>query len=91
MYRNGYSAVSCEDVFEHRSLPQALWISVTSTFRVWWATRQLNSDIMQERKELADLPDHILRDIGIGRAEANAESRRHDLPVDRVREMRIWE
>ncbi len=91
MYRNGYDVYFTDDRFQHRNLLQALWVSVVSTIRIWWATRELSSVIQQERKELADLPDHILSDIGIDRAAATAESRRYDLPLDRVRQMRVWE
>lgn len=91
MYRNGYDVYFTEDRFQHRNLLQALWVSVASTIRIWWATRELSSTIQQERKELAELPDHVLKDIGIDRSEATTESRRYDIPLDRLKQMRVWE
>lgn len=89
MYRNSDDTYFCINQLEQRSLLRALWVSVTSTISFWWVTRELSAEIKVERKELADLPDHILHDIGVSRAEASAESRRIDLPVDRVRGLRV--
>lgn len=43
-------------------------------------------EVKRERAVLAKLSDEELRDIGIHRADADAESRRHfhDLPADRL-------
>jgi len=43
-------------------------------------------EIMRERQVLAKLSDAELRDIGIHRADADAESRRafNDVPADRI-------
>ena len=44
---------------------------------------------MQERKELANLPDSALRDIGVERIAAINESNRkaNDLPLERLRDV----
>lgn len=34
-------------------------------------------DVVRQRRELINLDDRILKDIGINRAEANREGRRH--------------
>ena len=46
----------------------------------------LYAEVKRERETLAKLSDEALRDIGVHRAEADAESRRafHDLPADRA-------
>ena len=89
MVRNSYHAEFCSDRMPHRNLMVALGDSISKTVRIWWATRRLSADIMREREELAGLSDSLLRDIGIGRAEASAESNRSadDLPLDRLREV----
>ncbi|MEZ5449565.1 MAG: DUF1127 domain-containing protein [Thiolinea sp.] len=49
--------------------------------------RQLRNKVQAERRQLAELPEHLLNDIGISRGEALTESQRadHDLPAARVR------
>jgi len=46
----------------------------------------LYAEVKRERETLATLSDEVLRDIGVHRAEADAESRRafHDVPADRA-------
>jgi len=86
MDRNSYYNCFDNQGFYQRSLPLALWVSIASTIRIWWATQQLKSEIMREREELGELPDYLLRDIGIDRAAAVEESTRtaDDLPLSRV-------
>ncbi|MEZ5535323.1 MAG: DUF1127 domain-containing protein [Thiolinea sp.] len=51
----------------------------------WLELQQLRHKIRKEREQLAALPDHLLRDIGVSRADAEAESRRsfEDIPAGR--------
>ena len=41
------------------------------------------AQISYERKLLAELSDDMLSDIGISRGDANAESKRRDIPMQR--------
>lgn len=68
----------------HKRLP--VWQAFVSGVRRWWAMQQLKSAVRLERKELLDLSDEQLRDIGIDRAQALRESARDsgDLPADRL-------
>jgi len=89
MYCNDYGTYLVNEHFEQRSLVLALWLAVFSTFLLWWAARKLRAKVIQERKALAKLPDHLLRDIGITRADAFAESNRgaDDLPLGRLKQL----
>ena len=89
MVFNNYPAEFCRDEIKHSNSLQSLSLSISRTARFWWAIRRLKSDIVQERKALASLPDNLLRDIGIVRAEAVIESKRtaDDIPMDRLRDL----
>lgn len=89
MYRNGYETYFGDDRFEQHNLLLALWMAVSSTVCVWWQIRKLRAEILQERKVLATLSDHTLRDIGINRTTATAESNRggDDLPLERLKQL----
>ncbi len=52
----------------------------------WLATRRLKVQIQKERRELEQLPEHLLRDIGVNHADAQHEAQRgfHDIPADRA-------
>lgn len=56
--------------------------------RGWVARQSLRLQIIEERRQLAELPDHVLADIGIDRVDALQESRKgaYDLPRDRLRD-----
>jgi len=57
--------------------------------RHWLALHWLRTQVQQERKQLRDLPDSILRDIGIDRNDALRESERgfSDLPLNRAAQL----
>ena len=46
-------------------------------------TQRLRARLARERRQLDRLDDHQLRDIGIGRAEAEREAGRRDIPLFR--------
>ncbi len=51
--------------------------------RVLTARAALQARINAERKQLLDMPEYLLKDIGITRAEAVAEASSRDLPCSR--------
>jgi len=54
------------------------------TFLNWAEKLVLQAKVDRERKQLLFMSDEMLSDIGITRAEANAESRKTDIPTIRL-------
>jgi len=52
--------------------------------RNWFKTLALKEKVNQERRQLLEMTDTMLSDIGITQAQANAEAYRVDLPVERL-------
>lgn len=52
--------------------------------REWAAEESLRRRIKQERRQLLAMSDAMLADLGITRAEAEAEARRRDIPAERL-------
>ena len=52
--------------------------------RDWAAEESLRRRIKQERRQLLTMSDATLADLGITRAEAEAEARRTDIPAERL-------
>ena len=50
----------------------------------WFAGQRLKAALRRERRQLVNLPEHQLRDIGIDRESALAEARRRDIPRGRL-------
>lgn len=50
----------------------------------WFKTLELKEKVNQERRQLLEMTDAMLSDIGITRAQANAEANRADLPAERI-------
>ena len=50
----------------------------------WMKNQQLKFQLARERRQLLEMSDAQLRDIGITRAEAEAESARSDVPANRI-------
>ena len=52
----------------------------------WFELQRVQQAIRKERDQLAALPDHLLQDIGVSRAEAAIESQRslEDIPAGRM-------
>jgi uncharacterized protein YjiS (DUF1127 family) len=57
--------------------------SFVQTLRQWLRQQRLIARIQRERAYLRDMPDSMLRDIGIDRATALHEAGRHDIPAGR--------
>jgi len=50
-----------------------------------WAQREaLKYQLRQERRQLAEMSDAMLRDLGIDRADALAEAVSSDIPAERL-------
>lgn len=64
--------------------------SLLQKSREWLALQQLKRQVYQERQQLMELPDELLKDIGITRIDAERESLRgfDDMPSKRVRKMK---
>lgn len=54
-----------------------------------WARREaLRRDLKRERRQLREMSDAMLADLGISRFDAEAEARRNDIPPDRLASLR---
>ncbi len=56
---------------------------LTQIFRQWMQNEQFNSRGAQERRQLQEMSDGMLQDIGVSRAEAEAEAIQTELPLRR--------
>jgi len=52
--------------------------------RAWAANESLKYRLKQERRQLSEMSDEMLRDLGIDRAQAHAEAARTDIPASRL-------
>ena len=50
----------------------------------WMKNQQIKFQLARERRQLLEMSDAQLRDIGITRGEAEAESARSDIPASRI-------
>ncbi len=50
----------------------------------WIRIQRLRLKLQQERRQLLALPESMLRDMGITRADALAEAERRDIPTSRL-------
>lgn len=77
VYLSGSGRFDLADVFAGKA--------ILRRSRDWLATRRLKIQIQKERRELEQLPEHLLHDIGVNQADALQESRRgfHDVPLER--------
>nr|CAA6824494.1 MAG: Unknown protein [uncultured Thiotrichaceae bacterium] len=52
----------------------------------WLELQRVRRAIQKERDQLAELPEHVLQDIGVSRADALIESQRRfeDIPTGRM-------
>ncbi|TXH79273.1 MAG: DUF1127 domain-containing protein [Thiothrix sp.] len=55
-------------------------------FKNWHKLQSLKEQVAKERQDLAELPDYILKDIGVTAGDAYLESQRKfdDLPKKRI-------
>lgn len=52
--------------------------------RAWAKREALKQKLRQERRHLVEMPDEMLRDLGIDRAAALAEAAKTDIPAARL-------
>jgi uncharacterized protein YjiS (DUF1127 family) len=57
---------------------------LTQIFRQWVKNQQFKFRVALERRQLLEMSDEMLKDIGISRAQAEAEALRSDLPSSRI-------
>lgn len=55
--------------------------------REWAREESLHRRLRRERRQLLEMDDAMLQDIGISRHEAEAEARRRDIPAERLAPM----
>ena len=70
-YTAGFAAASILDMLLRR-------------VRAWSQREALKYRLRQERRQLAEMPDEMLRDLGVGREDALAEAAKTDIPADRL-------
>ena len=56
---------------------------IAGQLRVFMARAALQARIKQERKQLLEMPEYLLKDMGISKWQAMEEAARHDLPTGR--------
>ncbi len=56
---------------------------LTQIFRQWMKNQRIKSQVAQERLQLLEMSDGMLQDIGVSRAQAEAEAMQTDLPIRR--------
>ncbi len=65
--------------------PEGLLEILRQAFCQWMQTRRLRFRIAQERRQLLEMPEHQLKDLGLTRADAVDEASRMDIPAQRAR------
>ncbi|HMT94398.1 hypothetical protein [uncultured Thiothrix sp.] len=68
--------------------PRFRFKKLAERFKYWQILQVLRVQVAKERTELANLPDYILKDIGVIAGDAWLESQRSidDLPLYRVKQ-----
>lgn len=56
---------------------------LTQIFRQWMKNQQIKFRVAQERRQLQEMSDEMLKDIGVTRAQAETEAMRTEIPVHR--------
>ena len=57
---------------------------LTQRFHQWMQNQQLKSQVAQERRQLLEMSDDMLQDIGISWAQAETEAMRTEMPIGRL-------
>lgn len=57
---------------------------LTQIFRQWMKNQKFKFRVALERRQLREMSDEMLQDIGISRAQAEAEAMQTELPIDRI-------
>ena len=64
--------------------PAAALDILTLLFRQWMKHQQFKFQVARERRQLMEMSDSMLHDLGISRAQAEAEAMRSELPAARL-------
>lgn len=79
--------VTCEQMLEQELLREQ---GVLKQMLVNWAEKfVLQANVARERKQLLIMSDAMLSDMGITRAQAEAEARNTELPAARIKTLSI--
>jgi len=57
---------------------------LTQIFRQWMKNQKFKFRVALERRQLQEMSDEMLQDIGISRAQAEAEASQTELPIGRI-------
>jgi uncharacterized protein YjiS (DUF1127 family) len=57
---------------------------LAQSFHQWMKNQQLKSQVVQERRQLLEMSDDMLQDIGISWAQAETEAMRSEMPIGRL-------
>ena len=57
---------------------------LSQAFCQWMQTQRLKFKLAQERRQLLEMPEHQLQDIGLTRLDAIDEASRSDIPAQRA-------
>ncbi len=63
--------------------PEGLLEILRQAFCQWMQNQRLKFKLAQERRQLLEMPEHQLKDIGLTRLDAIAEASRTDIPARR--------
>ena len=64
--------------------PDGLREILRQAFCQWMQSQRLRFKLAQERRQLLEMPEHQLKDIGLCRADAIDEALRSDIPPARA-------
>ena len=64
--------------------PAGVLHSLIQSFRQWTKNKHLKFQVAQERRQLLEMSDEMLQDIGISWAQAETEAMRTELPISRL-------
>ena len=75
-----YTQNCSRSIAEHHA---GLFDILAETFCRWMNLQRLKFQLARERRQLREMSDNMLRDIGIGRAEAEIEAASNEIPAGR--------
>ena len=63
--------------------PEGILDLLTLAFCQWMSNQRLRFSLAKERRQLLDMPEHMLKDMGVSRYDAITEALREDIPSNR--------
>ena len=79
-----YTEKCSRSIVEH---PAAALDILIQLFRQWMKNQQLRFQVAQERRQLMEMSDSMLQDLGISHAQAQAEAMQSELPAARLQSL----